>query len=417
MNGARGGALPLNLVNESLVNHELLWSHPLWLVFVHVLLVDLPLDILQVILGLSLPLIFHLLGRHLEVSHVFIDHLRVSLIVCPLKFLLIVLGLHLHVEVGLGLELPHLLILLLPLLILRLFLQLLFELQLVLLNVIDDAALVIEQTASVVSSTGKARTVHLLFDRLNAAFILNSVFLGLVALLLEQGVQHVFALPWIASVRLLFSAVNKGLLLYLIVVVLHHALFGLLFVLSLPSLLLCQVPFLLLEAVEIVSFLLSRDVLGLSLLVDLLVADYLLLDDALAEGLFLLLFLPSHHLFLPPDCLEVLKVILFLFDLGNLVSLHLLLELLSHLHLVLSLPILHCLLLLLKLLHVMHNDLGPVVVRLWGLSRVLKQGGGALVGRPASIGGGAVRLVGKLLLTGSDKTVRASGIGSIIEVV
>ena len=94
---------------------------------------------------------------------------------------------------------------------------------------------------------------------------------------------------------------------------------------------------------------------------DLTVTDkFLLLNKSLYPLLLLSLF-PSEILLVLADNLKVVKVILLSLLLSYAVVSHLLLQLLLHSLLILADTRLHCVLFLLKLLHIVHNNLGPVV--------------------------------------------------------
>ena len=115
------------------------------------------------------------------------------------------------------------------------------------------------------------------------------------------------------------------------------------------------------ESLIVLPLLFPLEMLEQVVLLDLTVTHEFLF---LHEPLYLLLLLPllaSQVLLVLADDLEVVQVVLLRLLLGRAVVTHLLLQLLLHPLLVLSNASLHRVLLLLELLHVVHDDLCPVV--------------------------------------------------------
>jgi hypothetical protein len=120
------------------------------------------------------------------------------------------------------------------------------------------------------------------------------------------------------------------------------------------------------ESLIVLPLLLPLEMLEQIMLLDLTVTDEFLF---LHEPLYLLLLLPllaGQVLLVLADDLEVVQVVLLRLLLGRAVVTHLLLQLLLHPLLVLSNAGLHRVLLLLELLHIVHDDLCPVVWVLGG---------------------------------------------------
>jgi len=116
------------------------------------------------------------------------------------------------------------------------------------------------------------------------------------------------------------------------------------------------------ELLVVGEFLYARLALELSVLHYLPLTDQPLLVDLLPYGITLVLLLSRHVFLLLTDYVKVIEVVFLLVDLGALLGLHLLKQIVAHLCLVLSNLRLDGVLLPLELLDVVHDDLGPVVI-------------------------------------------------------
>lgn len=135
----------------------------------------------------------------------------------------------------------------------------------------------------------------------------------------------------------------------------------------------------LLELLIVLPLLLPLEVLQQIMLLDLTVAHQFLLLDHPLYPLLLLPLLARQIILVLADHLEVVQVVLPGLLLGHAVVAHLLLQLLFHALLVLTDTLLHRVFLLLELLHVVHDDLGPVVWVLgWGVHLVAAGTSGGL---------------------------------------
>lgn len=154
--------------------------------------------------------------------------------------------------------------------------------------------------------------------------------------------------------------------LYLLVIAVHNFLLLEAVVLLVLEGLLLDLLLELSKLFVVIFLFLSSLTLQLLMFSYLLVAHYLLFDDLLSDGVFLLLLFSCKVVLRLSDLLIVLKVGLFLLLLGGFVVLHLPQKLLLDTRLVLSESLLDCILLLLELIYVVHDNLGPIVILLLG---------------------------------------------------
>lgn len=212
----------------------------------------------------------------------------------------------------------------------------------------------------------------LVLDELDAPLVYLCQLSRLVVLLREDGGEDVGGLLGCTFVLLLIFFVLSTLLDLLLVG--RHGALLLFFLGSLVVSFLClQLLLDPSEPVELLPLLFLDQVLGASMLLDLLIPhDLLFLYYPLNIDLFLSL-VTLLLLLLSDDVVEVLEVASSSFHLRLLLLLHLLEELLADPRLVLLHLQLYCILVLLELLHVVHDDLCPVV-------SVLARGGYTAVG-------------------------------------
>lgn len=273
--------------------------------------------------------------------------------------LALTLGLHLPVQVLLGLHLLLLAVICLYLLSLCLSIILYLRVMVNTLEVLLELVIPGDAHGEHVLAEGAASEAPVL-DEFDASLVDLCELPRLVVLLREDGGEDVVGLLG-RTLVLLLLLVELGALLDLLLVGGQ----GPLLLLPLGSLMVSLLVLQLLldpaESVELPALLLLHQVLSACMLLDLLVPhDLLLLHHPLDIDLLLSL-VTLLLLLLSDDIVEVLEVAPLGLDLGLLVLLHLPEELLADPRLVLLHLQLDRILVLLELLHVVHDDLSPVV--------------------------------------------------------